>query len=738
MADSNLTVGDGDKVYIGPNGSYITESSSNLTFYDPTVAATKTLTQLAAAGASTLDSAFDGGKVIDGANSSGNALKVGYTSASNYNLSLYHDGTDMYMAANIGDLKITAQGGDVNFADENITTTGAVNASGGINIGADNINLTLGASGATDSKIYFDGTNLTLYDAVAGAVTLSTLAGSNLTNPTVVGDMTISDGKVTQTDTDDEIAYQVTSSGTTVDVVKIIASPLTSGSAIAVHTVDATMTNGYYYRAYNGAATVFGVKRYGEIEITGSAAADMITVTAGNFQLDNGKFEVDTTQDITSYVKRNNATGTNAVFEVEQTHATGGKAITVDQNATGDVDAVSIENAGTGFAVTTTAAAAGGEGYEYIAAASGTGMALNADGTTGSWIGAANTGLITATSDGALATTDASLVWSYYTGNAGGANQLGSCAYFEEAGAASGESYAVGINSTNNNGLNIITGAVGCKNLVLSGIQGQTDNMVYVDGSTGTGWVGAADTAMLQLKTDGTLANAAASMQIIDFDGTYANNGLGGCLYIDDDGTAAGTNYSVYVNSNAVNGILVRNVAVGTTGIVIDGPASQTAAMLKVDGSVGSWIGADGVGMVHLASDGTNAHANASLLNIIKTGATVAAMDGSCLRIDDASTGGATGGYAVSINASGALEALHVDAGTVVVDETLQAAGGLITQVDVTDVSNPPTDAELDGAIGTPTAGRMVYINDANGGANEYLVIGDGTKWWQLTMTACA
>jgi hypothetical protein len=46
-------------------------------------------------------------------------------------------------------------------------------------------------------------------------------------------------------------------------------------------------------------------------------------------------------------------------------------------------------------------------------------------------------------------------------------------------------------------------------------------------------------------------------------------------------------------------------------------------------------------------------------------------MTGSCLAIVDASTGGATAGYAVYLNVSGALEALHVDAGKVQFDEDL-------------------------------------------------------------------
>lgn len=54
-------------------------------------------------------------------------------------------------------------------------------------------------------------------------------------------------------------------------------------------------------------------------------------------------------------------------------------------------------------------------------------------------------------------------------------------------------------------------------------------------------------------------------------------------------------------------------------------------------------------------------------------------------------------------------------------------------QHDTTDVSNPPTDAELDAIYGTPAtvgAGFFDSIDDNAGGANVYLVLSDGANWW--------
>lgn len=53
-------------------------------------------------------------------------------------------------------------------------------------------------------------------------------------------------------------------------------------------------------------------------------------------------------------------------------------------------------------------------------------------------------------------------------------------------------------------------------------------------------------------------------------------------------------------------------------------------------------------------------------------------------------------------------------------------------------VSNPPTDAELDAAFGTPRqagAGFNILINDNGADTNYYRVSSDGTSWWYDTLT---
>lgn len=54
------------------------------------------------------------------------------------------------------------------------------------------------------------------------------------------------------------------------------------------------------------------------------------------------------------------------------------------------------------------------------------------------------------------------------------------------------------------------------------------------------------------------------------------------------------------------------------------------------------------------------------------------------------------------------------------------------------DVTNPPSDAELDTAFGTPAtvgAGFVGVLDDAGAGANVWLVASDGANWWYVAMT---
>lgn len=65
-----------------------------------------------------------------------------------------------------------------------------------------------------------------------------------------------------------------------------------------------------------------------------------------------------------------------------------------------------------------------------------------------------------------------------------------------------------------------------------------------------------------------------------------------------------------------------------------------------------------------------------------------------------------------------------------------ETIGGLDTSD--ANVSNPPTDAELDSAFGTPAAvgdGFMATVNDNGADTAQWLVVSNGASWWYVGMT---
>jgi hypothetical protein len=65
-----------------------------------------------------------------------------------------------------------------------------------------------------------------------------------------------------------------------------------------------------------------------------------------------------------------------------------------------------------------------------------------------------------------------------------------------------------------------------------------------------------------------------------------------------------------------------------------------------------------------------------------------------------------------------------------------EAIGGL--DVSTADVSNPPTDAEFDSALGTPAsvgAGYQCLLDDNGADTNVYLVVSNGTSWHYVALT---
>ncbi len=588
-----------------------------------------------------------------------------------------------------------------------VNTVAVIDSTVAIQIGADNVNLTLGVDDATDSRMYFNGTHLCFQDAVGGPYTLQQLATGTTLNPTVVGDLTIQTGQFIWTDAAAEAAGVWTFAGTsTIDIA--VGSAITTGTVLSL-TADSCANGkllvldadgdvgatGYYIYALDGTNPMFTVGVDGTVNVAGTAIATAaLTVALGDVVASAGRLLVTMTGDNTSKIVRNVTTLTSAVLEVENTHISGGVCLLLDQKATGDLNALEITNVGTGYSVTTTGGVAGTGGFEYIAAASGTGKGLFLDGTTNSYVGADNTGFAEITSDGVLLA-GANLLRVTSSGlNAAGSFLVeieqtgkvvaatdGICLKISETAAATATSYAVCIASTSNEALHVDTGV---------SLFDETVSVITSDSS-------------------------------------------GGALIVTNPDTTANSNAVTINPSGSGAGLYIAPVEIDTVGIKILAVAS-TVPMINVDGATGgaAWVGAATTGMVQLSSDGALA-ADASLLRIASSGQPAGANDGACLEILESGAAQATS-YAVKIDST-SNEALHVATGKALFDECATFTTGLRTQVAVTDVADPPTQANMVtafGAAATAGAGFIGFLNDANGGVNTYLCVSSGTSWYYV------
>jgi len=387
-----------------------------------------------------------------------------------------------------------------------------------VEIKADDLKLGFGTAGINDSYILFDGTSLIFYDTEVGSTkSLNDLLTGTSLNPSVNGDLTISDGKFNWTDAVNEIAatwsFAHAGAGSDIDIassvdsgecIHIVANSLTTGQVLDIETdsigaagaliyLDITAAGhdatGNFIQCFNGAADVFEVGKYGAVTIAGNATGtDAITVTAGDITLTSGdatltdgdyvitkgKVTVSTVDDETSNIIRNKDTASSAVLELEATH-TGdtGVLLLLDHNGTGASSVVTLDHEGTADCITITSKAttaslikatgeiATGTILEAITAASATVSAITVSnsgtGATG-WLGADGVGMLNLTCDGNLAHANASCLNITYSGT-GAASGMGTSLRIVDSGATS-TSFAVYISAATGEALKVDTGEV--------------------------------------------------------------------------------------------------------------------------------------------------------------------------------------------------------------------------------------------------------------------------------------
>jgi len=269
--------------------------------------------------------------------------------------------------------------------------------------------------------------------------------------------------------------------------------------------------------------------------------------------------------------------------------------------------------------------------------ASQTVAALDLDNDTAEWAGANDIGLFHIRSDAALGNAGASL---FYIDNSGKpiASAEGFMARWIDGSTNTSGTYAVEMFSNANHILHMHTGAVGVTPLTIAPHTNATASAIAVDCYT-DGFVGAANTGLVNINAKGTLAATTASLLHINPTGAYYAAGAGGALFINDDKTASGTNYSAYIISAAVNCMKLETETTTMTALTLLCKANATAASLLVDGDTAGFLGASNIGLVTIQNDIALTDVASSAL-VIDVGATapIDAAAGYCFRIIDTST----------------------------------------------------------------------------------------------------
>lgn len=171
------------------------------------------------------------------------------------------------------------------------------------------------------------------------------------------------------------------------------------------------------------------------------------------------------------------------------------------------------------------------------------------------------------------------------------------------------------------------------------------------------------------------------------------------------------------------SGILRR---VGSSNVTDTGLINVNYAQFQVNFSSGTYTNSTGIAAYY--ADAPNL-----------TGSS--ALDYAAYQVAASSANLGTNKYGLLIgNQSGSTNnyAIYTGTGESRFGGVVNCTAGLRTIVDTTDVSSPPTDAELDSALGTPSAvgeGFIALLDDNNAGTAGYLVWSDGSNWWYAAGT---
>jgi len=286
------------------------------------------------------------------------------------------------------------------------------------------------------------------------------------------------------------------------------------------------------------------------------------------------------------------AFATNGIVAINGQDAAGAAILQVAGiGASGNADAMTITNTGTGDNLQVTVGSATGVGLNVVAATNQTTSAVKVDGATGSFLGAANVGMVHLTNDGALADVASSLLYIANSGVPTNDSRGSSLRIVDTGNAAAGTAgYAAYISATDatvealmiDDGNVLIdedldVGGVITTDGINASVVLVTDAATYAVLAANTGMVHVipdasqgitislpAEAAGLNYKFIYGGAAADASNHIIT-SGSDTNFFYGGVAFIDVDAGAGADELSVvYSNGSSNSSLTINVIAAGT------------------------------------------------------------------------------------------------------------------------------------------------------------------------------
>lgn len=502
--------------------------------------------------------------------------------------------TDYTNAMSVGTNNILGSTGAITYDNWSINADGdftGVDATftGSVNVGTWKQDAVVAATAAT--TITIDGTGVggvTLGGTSTGTITLG--GGATLVNLPSTVDLVLAGGDLTATDTAnaDMVTFtnntmttadllvlsaagtrtsdnviEITDGATSGTTIGITANAMTSGdgvsytnsgavltgSAFAAYITDGAGFTGYYFRGYDGAADDFSVKQYGATTIAGNASTNVLTVTAGDVQIDDGLIEIDTDEDDMSYIKRNQGATSKPVFKVwEAAAAADSPALQIVQDATAAASyGMEIDSAG-GTSIHLAANGAAGDQVLVDVTDAWTGQAYKVD--AGPWVGTLGEGAaLDFRSDSAATSEAGSAIYVKMQGTGVDAAAIdGKGLYIEDEAALTAGSYLVKLDTLANTALHISNAGAAADGIKFDLANAYTGQGILVDAGP---WLGTAGEGFFAFTSDNAVTAEAGQVIKINLQGTAADAAAisGKGLYIKDTAGATAGSYLAHIES---------------------------------------------------------------------------------------------------------------------------------------------------------------------------------------------